>query len=225
MELGVMGEQTTPTKIDLSKKSIDGCTEEIATACRGAEAVTIVGAQGHHAIGAGIESVQRWRIEGSLGDYCLLSFGGQDSEVTGDVGYAFGQGMESGQLVVRGHAGAYLASLATRGLLAVYGSAGERCGAGLLGGELMVRGDVGKECGYRMRSGTIIVGGSAGPLLGAEMRGGTIYVRGEVDSLAPGVLEYRLKEADHIRIGLMLLKSGVKATGKEFRGFQRETSP
>lgn len=225
MEQKVMGEQAAPTKIDISKKSIDGCTEEIAAACRGIEAVAIVGAQGHHAIGAGIESFQRWRIEGSLGDYCLLAFGGQDSEVTGDVGWAFGQGMESGQLVVRGHAGAYLGSLASGGLLAVYGSAGERCGAGLLGGELMVRGDVGKECGYRMRSGTIIVGGSAGPLLGAEMRGGTIYVRGEVDSLAPGVIEYRLKEADHIRIGLMLLKSGVKATGKEFRGFQRETSP
>ena len=34
MEQKVMGEQTAPTKIDISKKRIDGCTEEIAAAVR-----------------------------------------------------------------------------------------------------------------------------------------------------------------------------------------------
>jgi glutamate synthase domain-containing protein 3 len=68
-----------------------------------------------------------------------------------------------------------------------------------------------------MTDGTLLVFGKAGAMLGQDMTGGTIYVAGEVESMAPQIEVVRLRESDRLRIGLLLLKSGLKAEARDFR--------
>jgi glutamate synthase domain-containing protein 3 len=52
------------------------------------------------------------------------------------------------------------------------------------------------------------------------MTGGTIYVRGEVGSLASGVQQMRLKETDSLRLSLILMRAGIKASLEKFQVFK-----
>jgi glutamate synthase domain-containing protein 3 len=107
------------------------------------------------------------------------------------------------------------------GLIAVYGSAGMRVGVSLQGADVLIRGNAGADVGFGMRSGTIIIGGSAGPNLGRGMRGGTIYVRGEATDVCSDIEEVRMREPDRLKLGLLLMKSGIKSSsGKEFRVYR-----
>jgi formylmethanofuran dehydrogenase subunit C len=108
----------------------------------------------------------------------------------------------------------------------VHGDAGHRAGVGLVGGELIVKGSVGSQAGFEMRSGSIIIFGSTGALLGLGARGGTIYVGGEVESISANLEEDRIREADRLRLSLLLLKAGIEkkpASWKVFRSTATDT--
>ena len=168
----------------------------------------------------GVRTHCRVRVEGELGDFCGMSFGEAEAQIDGSVGHYFAHSLQSGLIVVRGNAKDSLGALGCGGLLAVYGSAADRVGVGLQGSDIIVRGNVGALAGVGMQSGTLIIGGNAGQELGKGLGGGTIYLRGEAASVSPDVEEVRGKESDKLRIGLLMLKAGIKAAGKDFKVFR-----
>ncbi len=182
--------------------------------------VTIQGASGQDHIGAGIRHVSKVTIQGEIGDFGLCSFGDGECNVDGNVGSFFGHSIQSGVLVVRGHAKACVGALGAGGLITIYGNAGARVALGLQGADVVIRGSVDANAGLGMQSGTLIIGGAAGAGLGKGMKGGTIYIRGEAESISPDIEEQRLREPDRLKIGLLMLKSGIKSTGKEFRAYR-----
>ncbi len=180
----------------------------------------LINARGQDFIGAGLRDVGDVSVMGSVGDYSFCSFGDGQSVIEGNVGNFFGHSIASGVLVVRGHAKHALGALGAGGLIAVYGNAQDRVGVGMQGTDIVVRGSVANHAGLGMQSGTLIVGGSAGLLLGQGMSGGTIYLRGEAESVSDDVEEQRLREPDRLKIGMLMLKSNFKLSGKEFRVFR-----
>jgi len=182
--------------------------------------VNIANARGQDYIGCGFRDVSEVVVQGSVGDFGFSSFGDGECKVSGNAGDFFGHSAASGVLVVRGNAMRSLGALGVGGLIAVYGDAGDRAAVGLQGADIVVRGSVGSSAGLGMQSGTLIIGGFAGRDLGKGLRGGTIYIRGEAQSISPDIEEQRLREPDRLKIGMLLLKSNIKSTGKEFRAFR-----
>jgi glutamate synthase domain-containing protein 3 len=160
------------------------------------------------------------KVKGSVGDFCLLSFGDSEGIVEGDAGDFFAHSIHSGVLLLQGNAGVGVAALGHGGLVSVYGNAGDRVALGMQGADIVVRGNVGDQCGLGMQDGSIVILGNAGEELGKGMRGGTIYLRGEAKSISADIEEARLREPDKLKIGLLLLKAGIKATGKDFKVFR-----
>ena len=159
-------------------------------------------------------------LDGDLGDYCLSHFHGAEADVLGSIGHCGAQAIQSGAVIIQGRAGNAIAAYGTGGLVAVYENAGTRAAVALDGADVLVRGSVGTQAAYAMRSGSLIIGGSAGAELGQGMTGGVIYIRGEPASVAKQLREVKMREADRMRLGLILLKAGVKSTGREFRVFR-----
>jgi glutamate synthase domain-containing protein 3 len=182
--------------------------------------VSVVGAKGQDYIGSGIRGVHSITIQGSIGDFGMCSFGDGECNVDGNVGSFFGHSIHSGILVVRGNALHCVGAMGVGGLITIYGNAGDRVAIGMQGADVMIRGSVADYAGLGMQSGSIVVGGNAGHHLGKAMRGGTIYLRGEAESVSEDVEERRLREPDRLKIGLLMLKAGIKITGKEFRVFR-----
>jgi glutamate synthase domain-containing protein 3 len=111
--------------------------------------------------------------------------------------------------------------MGTGGLITVYGSAKDRVGVSLRGADVLIRGNAGADVAQGMTSGTIIIGGTAGEKMGQGMTGGTIFLRGDAADISPDIEEFRLREPDRLKLGLLLLKAGIKSTaGKEFRVFR-----
>ncbi|AMV34753.1 GXGXG motif protein [Pirellula sp. SH-Sr6A] len=160
------------------------------------------------------------KVLGSVGDFCFVCFGESEGIIEGNAGHYLAHSIHSGALFVHGDAGSGLASLGQGGLVSVYGNAGPRVALGMQGADVVIRGNAGPLCGLGMQSGSIVIGGNAGEELGRGMRGGIIYVRGEVQSISPDIEEVRMREPDKLKIGLLMLKAGIKATGKEFKVFR-----
>jgi len=176
--------------------------------------------KGQSGVAGGWNAINTIVFDGDLGDYCLSHFRGADVEVRGNIANGASQSLQSGTIIVRGHAGDSLAAYGTGGMVAVYGNAGRRAAVALDGADVLVRGSVGSQAAYKMISGSLIIGGTAGPELGKGMTGGVIYIRGEPESLDSHLKEVRMREADRMRIGMILLKAGIKSTGREFRVFR-----
>jgi len=180
----------------------------------------VVGAIGQDYIGSGIRGVHSISISGSVGDFGLCSFGDGECSIDGRAGEFFGHSIQSGILILNGHASHAVGALGVGGLVAVYGNAGDRVAVGLQGADIVIRGSVGSHAGLGMHGGCLIVGGNAGQHMGHRMRTGTIYLRGEAQSVSPDIEEVRLREPDRLKIGLLMLKAGIKSTGKEFRVYR-----
>ena len=207
--------------IDLGTTSIVELNRQLREIDDGGLMVRIVNAKRHDYIGCGLRNVGQATISGPIGDYCWGGITSFHVIVEGNVNHACGFGLCGGSILIQGNAGDALACFARSGWVATYGSCGDRCGTGLQGAEVIIRGSVGNEAAYGMRSGTLVVGGGAGLELGREMSGGTLFVRGEIQGIAKGIEEFRLKEADRFRLSLLMLKAGIKADGKDFRGYRR----
>ncbi len=182
--------------------------------------VMISGARGQDFVGAGLRDVGEVAIKGSIGDFGFCSFGDGQCLIEGNVEDFFGHSIVSGMLIVHGHTKHGVGALGSGGLIAVYGCAQDRAAIGLQGADVVVRGSVANYAGLGMQSGTLIIGSSAGSHLGHGMSGGTIYIRGEVESVSPDIEEQRLREPDRLKIGMLMLKSNIKSSGKEFRVYR-----
>jgi formylmethanofuran dehydrogenase subunit C len=95
------------------------------------------------------------------------------------------RGLEDGEVVVDGDAGAWAGAELRGGRLTIHGSAGDRLGgaapgarSGMSGGEIVVTGDAGDEAGAGMRRGLVAIGGRAGAGAGLRMLAGTVIAFG-----------------------------------------------
>lgn len=200
----------------LSQQSMETAAETSAVAIR------VVGDGVHHFVGVGVNHPNHIDVIGSVGDYAFCGADNVEVTIDGDAGEFAAHSLRSGQVVIKGSVTDSLGSMAVGGLVAVYGTAGARTGICLDGADIFVRGNVGAEAGYCMQQGTIIIGGNAGEKLGKGLQGGTIYLRGDVVSVSEDIEEQRLREPDRLKLGLLLLKAGIKTpSGKEFRVFRR----
>lgn len=171
-------------------------------------------------IASGLRAPGTLQLDGSVGDFCLMSYGLGDAVIDGHAGDFLGHSLNSGSIVVKQNVGNCLGALGSGGLIAVQGNAGDRAGIGLRGADILIRGNAGSMLGMGMVDGNIVVGGSVGPEMGKGMIGGSIFVRGEPTSQSPHIEEFRMREPDKLKIGLLMLKAGIKSTGKEFRLFR-----
>jgi formylmethanofuran dehydrogenase subunit C len=186
-----------------------------------AREVRFTGTSGQDFLGAGLSDLQAVWFSGSAGKFAFCGMDNCECTLEEDAGDSFGHSLASGVLICKGSVGDGVGAMARAGLIAVYGSAGDRAGASLRGADLLIRGNAGKSAGVGMRQGTLIIGGSAGEQLGVGMKGGVIFLRGDASSISPDIEEHRLREPDRLKLGLLLLKAGIKATaGKEFRVFR-----
>lgn len=179
--------------------------------------IQITGASGQASLCAGLAHAIKIVLTGSAGPYFGMLNAGADLDLSGDAGLCCGHSMNSGAILIRGHAGQSLGALARGGFIGVHGSAKDACGLGLAGADVIVRQAVGARAGQAMRSGNLILGNDAGPELGLDATGGTIYLRGEAASVADGVREVKMKDSDSMRLGLLLVRAGIRAATKEFR--------
>lgn len=179
--------------------------------------IQVSGAAGQAALCSGISQTLKIVITGSAGPYFGMLNAGADLDLSGDAGLCCGHSMNSGAILVRGHAGQSLGALARGGFIGVHGSAKDACGLGLAGADVIVRQTVGARAGQSMRSGTLILGNDAGAELGLDASGGTIFLRGEAASIADCMREVKMKDSDSMRLGLLLVRAGIRAATKDFR--------
>jgi len=105
--------------------------------------------------------------------------------VRGDAGAYLGHRMAGGTIRVEGSVGIYCASGARNGLITVSGDAGDFLAAalpgehrGMAGGLVLVRGTAGDRVGDRMRRGMVLIEGGTGDYCASRMGAGTIAVLG-----------------------------------------------
>lgn len=158
-------------------------------------------------------------ITGNVGNYCAAALKNADVEILGSAETGVAHSLQSGVVTVRNSCSAAAGAMAEGGLIVIHGDAGTRCGAGLNGADIVVEGSVGPYAGMYMRQGTIVVLGNVGPMAGIGSTGGTWFIQGEIESPPKQLIESRLKDADKLRIGLLLLNSGMDANAKDFRKY------
>lgn len=119
-------------------------------------------------------------------DAGALRFAGTDARCD-----KIGAGLDDGEIVVDGDAGAYLGAGMKRGKIQVDGNAGVLAGASMSGGSLSIAGDTGERAGgilvgetMGMKGGVLTIGGKAGPMLGERMRRGLVIANGDAGDYA-----------------------------------------
>lgn len=102
-----------------------------------------------------------------------------------------GEGMEKGEILIRGSVDMYLGARMKGGKIVVEGDTGSFAALEMRGGEVIVKGNCDDYLGsaYRgewrgMRGGLITVEGNVGSEAGAYMMGGKIHVKGDIGSFA-----------------------------------------
>jgi glutamate synthase domain-containing protein 3 len=169
---------------------------------------------------AGIASSAHITCAGNVGDFAFLLGELDNFELHGNAGDCCAHSLVSGRLLVRGSAGDFFGAYATGGFLVVHSTVKNHCGYRLSGAEMFVRGTAGDGAGSHMRDGALVLGNGAGKNTGLGMRGGTLYIRGEVQSLAEEIKPIRMKDADTLRLSLLLARAGVKGGVKEFKAYR-----
>jgi len=159
-----------------------------------------------------------------LGDFFEVSGSAEENAenlrivVEGDVSRVkrIGEGMTTGEILVKGDVDMYLGARMKGGRIVVEGSVDSFAGQQMRGGEIEIKGNAKDYLGgsYRgdwrgMRGGRIIVEGNAGKEVAEFMRGGEIIIKGNCDSFA-GV---------HMKKGLVIIEGSVaERVGAEMVG-------
>jgi glutamate synthase domain-containing protein 3 len=211
---------SAPITIDLRSVSVTQLNQQLRAINDEECEVQVTGGSGQQSLCAGIPQSIKLTLQGTAGSYFGMLNGGADLDLHGDAGSHCGYSMNGGAILVRGSAGSALAALARGGFIGVHGAAKDACGLGLAGADVIVRQTVGARAGQAMRSGNLILGNDAGADLGLDATGGTIYLRGEAASIADYVREVKMKDSDSMRLGLLLVRAGIRAATKEFRCYR-----
>lgn len=131
----------------------------------------------------------RLTIEGGGAELDNVGAGLASGEIVvkGDAGARLGRGMSGGVIVVKGSAGAYAGSEMSGGKIAIGADAGSHLGAagegarrGMSGGVIVVGGSAGARAGERQRGGVIVIEGDAGDGAATDLIAGTFVVAGRL---------------------------------------------
>jgi glutamate synthase domain-containing protein 3 len=116
--------------------------------------------------------------------------------ISGRVGWACGENMLAGTIVIEKNAGSQFGAALRGGDLVCKGSVGGRTGVDQKGGTIIVGGDTGAFTGFMMQRGRMVICGNAGKNLGDSMYDGTIYIGGEARSLGVDAVWAEMTAAD-----------------------------
>ena len=202
----------------LSSQEANAQIRELVLAKNSEQRLRVVGAKGHHNLVTAVPSATI-TLEGNVGDYCAAALKDADVEVHGTAATGFGHSLRSGVVSVQMGAGIAAGAMASGGLLIIHGDAGPRCGAGLEGADIVIEGSVGPYAGLSMRGGTLVILGQVDAMAGYGATAGTWFVLGDIRDNAPCLVESRMKEADKLRLALLLLNSGLQVNAKDFRKY------
>lgn len=212
---------TTELKLDvtgMSARSINEKLKGIFEAEQVPERIRIWGVEKKHNLLTAAPPLAI-TVEGNVGDYCAAAMKDADVEILGSAGNGFGHTLQSGVISVRDDVGIAAGAMAAGGLIIVQGNAGARCGAGLQGADIVVNGSVGDYAGVHMQGGTLVILGNVGAKAGYGATSGTWFVLSEIKGSSRSLVESRMKEPDKLRLGLLLLNSGLDANAKDFRKY------
>lgn len=158
--------------------------------------VTVQNPGAKHSIAVGLLTRCRITIDGSLGYFACTLGDGPEIHVTGRVGWALGENMMSGVVVVDKNAGSLTGAALRGGDLVIRGHVGARTGIDQKGGTILVGGNAGSTTGFMMQRGRQIICGDVGPGVGDSMYDGAIYVGGKVASLGVDCIEAEMTPQD-----------------------------
>jgi glutamate synthase domain-containing protein 2/formylmethanofuran dehydrogenase subunit C len=169
--------------IDLSHTSITDANQQIRDWARDGQDVEIINPDARHNIGVGLVDPITVRIKGSAGYFCGGLSDSAHYEIEHNAGWAVGDNIYQGSVVVGGNAGA-IAGVAIRGAeIVVRGNMGSRAGQVMKAGTLCCGGNAAFMAGYMMYGGRIIILGDAAEKVGQDMSAGEIFVGGKIKSL------------------------------------------
>jgi len=203
--------------IDLSAVSITEANRRLrALAAQGeggGESVDVINPDARHHIGVGLTRPVTVRVQGSAGYFCAGLSDGARFEIAQNVGWAVGDNMYAGSVVVGGNAGA-IAGVAIRGAeIIVKGNMGSRAGQVMKAGTLLCGGNASFMAGYMMYGGCIVILGDAGEHTGQDMTGGALYVAGRVASLGADARFEDMAAEEHDDIRAVLDRYGIAFSG------------
>jgi glutamate synthase domain-containing protein 3 len=186
--------------IDLSHTSITDANQQIRDWARDGQDVEIINPDARHNIGVGLVDPITVRIKGSAGYFCGGLSDSAHYEIEHNAGWAVGDNIYKGSVVVGGNAGA-IAGVAIRGAeIVVRGNMGSRAGQVMKAGTLCCGGNAAFMAGYMMYGGRIIILGDAAEKVGQDMSAGEIFVGGNIKSLGNDtmIVDMEAHERDEI---------------------------
>lgn len=198
--------------IDLSHTGITAANQQIRERARDGQDVEIINPDARHNIGVGLVDPITVRVRGSAGYFCGGLSDGAHYEIEHNAGWAVGDNIYRGSVVVGGNAGA-IAGVAIRGAeIVVRGNMGSRAGQVMKAGTLCCGGNAAFMAGYMMYGGRIIILGDAAEKAGQDMSAGEIFVGGKVGSLGADtmIVDVDAGERDEIMAFLERYKIAFK---------------
>ena len=195
--------------LDAGKMTIREINTRIKELVDQGEEIRVLNPQARHNLGVGILKRCKITFEGSVGYFCASLMDGPEVKIKGNSGWALGENLMSGKIVLTRDAGASVAATLRGGEVFVGGNAGARAGISMKGGTLIIRGNAGFLTGFMMQKGRIIICGDVGEAVGDSMYEGTIYVAGEIGSLGSDAKTVVASEDELIQVWETLASYGI----------------
>ena len=200
--------------IDLSKSSITEANARIRACGQQGQDVEVINPDARHNIGVGLVDPITVHIKGSAGYFCGGLSDGAHYEIEHNAGWAVGDNIYSGSVVVGGNAGA-IAGVAIRGAeIVIRGNMGSRAGQVMKAGTLCCGGNAAFMAGYMMYGGRIIILGDAAEKVGQDMSAGEIFVGGKIKSLGADTMIVDTEPGEHEDIIAFLHRYGMTFDGE-----------
>jgi glutamate synthase domain-containing protein 2 len=200
--------------IDLSKTSITDANEKIRACGREGQDVEVINPDARHNIGVGLVDPIIVRVRGSAGYFCGGLSDSAHYEIEHNAGWAVGDNIYSGSVVVGGNAGA-IAGVAIRGAeIVIRGNMGSRAGQVMKAGTLCCGGNSAFMAGYMMYGGRIIILGDVAEKVGQDMSAGEIFVGGKIESLGNDTMIVDMDSKQQDEIMEFLDRYGIRFNGK-----------
>lgn len=162
----------------------------------GATEIHLTNPAARHNLGVAIFAPVKIVVEGTAGYYCGGMNDGATFQINGNSGWAAGECMLSGEIIVERNAASFTGASIRGGTVVVRGHAGARTGIGQKGGLIIIGGDTGYMTGFMMQKGTMIICGDAAEGLGDSMYAGTIYVGGKISQPGNDAVIKEMTEED-----------------------------
>jgi len=198
--------------IDLSQTDITDANTRIRACGHDGQDVEIINPDARHNIGVGLVDPITVKVRGSAGYFCGGLSDGAHYEIEHNAGWAVGDNIYTGSVVVGGNAGA-IAGVAIRGAeIVVRGNMGSRAGQVMKAGTLCCGGNAAFMAGYMMYGGRIIILGDGAAKVGQDMSAGEIFVGGKIESLGNDtmIVDMEAGERDEIMEFLERYKMNYK---------------